>query len=97
MRQQHVGNDSSGESSPWVGICVIDGHLPRVFHGLAPSPPLLSPPLLSLFPPPPPPSPPTPPLPSPLSEQECRIGSSHSVSHSVSQLRTFLHRAGVNN
>ena len=48
MRQQHVGNDSSGESSPWVGICVIDGHLPRVFHGLAPSPPLLSPPLLSL-------------------------------------------------
>jgi len=43
MHREHVGNDSSGESSPWVGICVIDGHLPRVFHGLAPSPPPLSP------------------------------------------------------
>lgn len=37
MHQEHVGNDSSGESSPWVGICVIDGHLPRVFMD---SPPL---------------------------------------------------------
>ena len=65
------------------------------------SPPLLLSPPLSL---PSPPSSLSPPLslplslsPSPLSEQECRIGSSHSVSHSVSQRRTFLHRAGVNN
>lgn len=40
MHQEHVGNDSSGESSPWVGICVIDSHLPRAFPD---SPPFLCP------------------------------------------------------
>lgn len=30
MHQKHEENDSSGESSPWVGICVIDGGLPSV-------------------------------------------------------------------
>lgn len=39
MHQEHARNDSSGESNPWVGICVIDGRLPRVFRGLAPSAP----------------------------------------------------------
>lgn len=55
----HAGNDRSGESSPWVWNFVIDGQLPRAFHGLIPS----TPPLLSL-------SPPSSPRP-PISEQEC--------------------------
>lgn len=35
-------SDSSGESSPWVGICVIDGRLLRVFYGPAPIQPSLA-------------------------------------------------------
>lgn len=65
MHQEHAEMIVAVSPAPGWGLCVIDGHLPRVLRGLAPS------------------------------ELPLRAGMWKQTP--VSQRRTFLHRAGVNN